>query len=161
MYNAWFCFSMLYTPYCLGFECCHKCCLVMCSPIRCSNHWARREKPLLHSANLTTHLHFVCFLRWLPVTVILIYMTAVVVILLNILIAQMSSTYSIAKKTARLQYDVDRMLIITRLEHSRFHRFVSKFLSTKGRERCGGVLFYGTCRWTGCGFWPFCPKQGI
>ena len=50
---------------------------------------------------------------------------AVVVILLNILIAQMSSTYSEAKKTARLQYDVDRMLIITRLEHSRFQKFVS------------------------------------
>lgn len=52
-------------------------------------------------------------------------MMAVVVILLNILIAQMSSTYSEAKKNARLQYDVDRMLIITRLEHSRFHKFVS------------------------------------
>ena len=57
--------------------------------------------------------------------VILLYMVAVVVILLNILIAQMSSTYSEAKKTARLQYDVDRMLIITRLEHSRFQKFVS------------------------------------
>lgn len=50
-------------------------------------------------------------------------MTAVVVILLNILIAQMSSTYTKAKKTAKLQYDADRMLIITRLEHSRFRRF--------------------------------------
>lgn len=55
--------------------------------------------------------------------VLLIYMTAVVVILLNILIAQMSSTYTKAKKTAKLQYDADRMLIITRLEHSRFRRF--------------------------------------
>jgi len=61
--------------------------------------------------------------KWLPVLVILLYMMAVVVILLNILIAQMSSTYSEAKKTARLQYDVDRMLIITRLEHSRFQKF--------------------------------------
>lgn len=52
-------------------------------------------------------------------------MMAVVVILLNILIAQISSTYCEAKKNARLQYDVDRMLIITRLEHSRFHKFVS------------------------------------
>ena len=29
----------------------------------------------------------------------------------------------------------------------------------------GGVLPYlgymGTCRWTGYGFWPRCPKQGI
>lgn len=66
---------------------------------------------------------------WFPVVVLLIYMTAVVVILLNILIAQMSSTYTKAKKTAKLQYDVDRMLIITRLEHSRFRRFVSFFFS--------------------------------
>lgn len=64
---------------------------------------------------------------WFPVVVLLIYMTAVVVILLNILIAQMSSTYIKAKKTAKLQYDADRMLIITRLEHSRFRRFVSFF----------------------------------
>ena len=69
---------------------------------------------------------------WLPVVLLLIYMTAVVVILLNILIAQMSSTYTKAKKTAKLQYDADRMLIITRLEHSRFRRFVSFFsFSTK------------------------------
>ncbi|CAH3135142.1 unnamed protein product [Porites lobata] len=61
--------------------------------------------------------------NWLPVVLLLIYMTAVVVILLNILIAQMSSTYTKAKKTAKLQYDVDRMLIITRLEYSRFRRF--------------------------------------
>ena len=66
---------------------------------------------------------------WFPVVVLLIYMTAVVVILLNILIAQMSSTYTKAKKTAKLQYDADRMLIITRLEHSRFRRFVSFFFS--------------------------------
>lgn len=61
--------------------------------------------------------------KWLPMFVLLTYMMAVVVILLNILIAQISSTYCEAKKNARLQYDVDRMLIITRLEHSRFHKF--------------------------------------
>ncbi|KAJ7321417.1 hypothetical protein OS493_034990, partial [Desmophyllum pertusum] len=33
------------------------------------------------------------------------------------------NTYSEAKKTARLQYDVDRMLVITRLEHSRLPKF--------------------------------------
>ena len=63
--------------------------------------------------------------RLLPVLVILVYMTAVVVILLNILIAQMSSTYGEARRLARLLYDVDRMFIITRLESSRFHRLVS------------------------------------
>ena len=54
-------------------------------------------------------------------------MAVVIVILLNILIAQMSNTYNEAKKLARLKYDIQRMYIITRLEHSRLHRFVSSF----------------------------------
>jgi hypothetical protein len=53
-------------------------------------------------------------------------MAMVIVILLNILIAQLSYTYAEAKKMAKLQYDIDRVLIVTRLEHSRFSRFVSK-----------------------------------
>ena len=52
-------------------------------------------------------------------------MGMVVVILLNILIAQLSYTYAEAKKTAKLQYAVDRMFIVSRLETSRFARFVS------------------------------------
>ena len=52
-------------------------------------------------------------------------MAMVVVILLNILIAQLSTTYEDARKIARLQYDVDRMRIITRLESSRLESFVS------------------------------------
>lgn len=71
---------------------------------------------------------FVLTHRWLPIIVILSYMAVVIVILLNILIAQMSDTYNEAKKLARLKYDVQRMHIITRLEHSRLrklHRFVN------------------------------------
>ena len=52
-------------------------------------------------------------------------MAMVIVILLNVLIAQLSFTYSEAKSNAKLQYAVDRMIIVTRLEHSRFARFVS------------------------------------
>ena len=51
-------------------------------------------------------------------------MAMVIVIMLNILIAQMSYTYSEAKRTAKLQYAVDTMLIIARLEYSRFARWV-------------------------------------
>ena len=51
-------------------------------------------------------------------------MAMVIVIMLNILIAQMSYTYSEAKRTDKLQYAVDTMLIITRLEYSRFARWV-------------------------------------
>ena len=46
----------------------------------------------------------------------LAYMGTVIVILLNILIAQMSTTYTQAKRVARLEYDVDRILLLTRME---------------------------------------------
>ena len=46
----------------------------------------------------------------------LAYMGTVLVILLNILIAQMSTTYTQAKRMARLEYDVDRILLLTRME---------------------------------------------
>ena len=45
-------------------------------------------------------------------------------ILLNILVAQMSTTYTQARKVARLEYDVDRILQLTRME--RFPFLVSK-----------------------------------
>ena len=48
-----------------------------------------------------------------------------IVILLNILIAQMSTTYTQAKKVARLEYDVDRISLLTRME--RFPFLVSKW----------------------------------
>ena len=48
------------------------------------------------------------------------YMGTVTVILLNILVAQMSTTYTKAKKVARLEYDVDRILQLTRMERFPF-----------------------------------------
>ena len=39
------------------------------------------------------------------------YMGTVTVILLNILVAQMSTTYTQARKVARLEYDVDRITL--------------------------------------------------
>lgn len=68
---------------------------------------------------------FLCFVSWLAILILLAYMAMVVVILLNVLIAQLSYTYSEAKRNAKLQYAIDRMRIVTRLEHSRFARFVS------------------------------------
>ena len=47
-------------------------------------------------------------------------MGTVTVILLNILIAQMSTTYTQAKKVARLEYDVDRILQLIRMERFPF-----------------------------------------
>ena len=57
------------------------------------------------------------------------YMGTVIVILLNILIAQMSTTYTQAKKVARLEYDVDRISLLTRME--RFPFLVSKWQRTE------------------------------
>jgi len=62
-------------------------------------------------------------------------MTMVIAIFLNILIAQLSDTYSEAKKTAKLQYAIDTMVIVTRLEHSR----LSKWVRTSETKLSGGI----------------------
>ncbi|XP_022809422.1 uncharacterized protein LOC111346398 [Stylophora pistillata] len=58
--------------------------------------------------------------NWLSIVLMMAYMGTVTVILLNILIAQMSTTYIQAKKVARLEYDVDRILQLTRMERFPF-----------------------------------------
>ena len=68
-----------------------------------------------------TNNFLICFsCSWLSILVMLAYMGTVIVILLNILIAQMSTTYIQAKKVARLEYDVDRILQLTRMERFPF-----------------------------------------
>ncbi|XP_022810216.1 transient receptor potential cation channel subfamily V member 2-like isoform X1 [Stylophora pistillata] len=59
-------------------------------------------------------------INWLSILLLLTYMGTVIVILLNILIAQMSTTYIQAKKVARLEYDVDRILQLMRMERCPF-----------------------------------------
>ncbi|CAH3129400.1 unnamed protein product, partial [Pocillopora meandrina] len=58
--------------------------------------------------------------NWLSVLLMMAYMGTVTVILLNILVAQMSTTYTQAKKVAHLEYDVDRILQLTRMERFPF-----------------------------------------
>ena len=72
---------------------------------------------------------FFFFCSWLSILLMLSYMGTVIVILLNILIAQMSTTYTQAKKVARLEYDVDRISLLTRME--RFPFLVSKWQRTE------------------------------
>ena len=79
-------------------------------------------------SNNSTILHFF-FCSWLSILLMLSYMGTVIVILLNILIAQMSTTYTQAKKVARLEYDVDRISLLTRME--RFPFLVSKWQRTE------------------------------
>ena len=56
-------------------------------------------------------------------------MGVVIVILLNVLIAQLSYTYSEAKKIAKLQYAADVIRNVTRLEYSRFKCLVGIVLA--------------------------------
>ena len=68
-------------------------------------------------------------------------MAMVTVILLNVLIAQLRDTYSEAKSNAKLQYAIDRIVIVTRTEYSRFARFVSVFIvvsaeNVRGSSAC-------------------------
>ncbi|XP_067038362.1 transient receptor potential cation channel subfamily V member 1-like [Acropora muricata] len=60
--------------------------------------------------------------NWLAILIILSYMGMVIVILLNVLIAQLSYTYSEAKSNVKLQYAIDRIVIVTRIEYSRLAR---------------------------------------
>nr|XP_058966812.1 transient receptor potential cation channel subfamily A member 1-like [Pocillopora verrucosa] len=65
--------------------------------------------------------------NWLSTLLMLAYMGTVLVVLLNILIAQMSTTYIQAKKVARLEYDVDRILQLTRIERFPFLNLRMKY----------------------------------
>lgn len=77
---------------------------------------------------------------WLSILILLAYMAMVIVILLNILIAQLSYTYSEAKKTAKLQYAIDTMFIVTRLEYSRYLRWVSNALTLLKCLECHSIF---------------------
>ncbi|RMX51333.1 hypothetical protein pdam_00021892 [Pocillopora damicornis] len=70
--------------------------------------------------------------NWLSILLMLAYMGTVIVILLNILIAQMSTTYIQAKKVARLEYDVDRILQLTRMERFPFLNLRVKYYKKGG-----------------------------
>eukprot|EP00794_Sanderia_malayensis_P018139 gene18139-19949_t len=58
--------------------------------------------------------------NWFAIIVILSGMMVILVFLLNILIAQLSSTYEERRQNASLEYDIDKALFLTRLENSRF-----------------------------------------
>ena len=69
---------------------------------------------------LSQSLVYILCYSWLSILLMLAYMGTVLVILLNILIAQMSTAYIQAKKVARVEYDVDRILQLTRMERFPF-----------------------------------------
>ena len=56
--------------------------------------------------------------------IILTSMMVIIVFLVNILIAQLSTTYEAQKENALLEFDIDKALFVTRLENSRFKFWV-------------------------------------
>ena len=71
------------------------------------------------------------------IVILLSYMGVVIVVLLNILIAQLSDTYGEAKKLSKLQYAADTMRIVTRLEYSRCLSWVGiRTLRLRSFARC-------------------------
>ena len=94
-----------------------------------SKFWLTRLAYLCLDCQITLLFFSIFFCSWLSIVLMLSYMGTVIVILLNILIAQMSTTYTQAKKVARLEYDVDRISLLTRME--RFPFLVSKWQRTE------------------------------
>ena len=68
-------------------------------------------------------------------------MAMVSLILLNVLIAQLSYTYSEAKSNAKLQYAIDRIVTVTRIEYSRFSRFVSGFKAINSQDFADCLIY--------------------
>jgi len=54
------------------------------------------------------------------ILIILIGLLVIMLFLINILIAQLTTTYERSKDNARLEYDISKALFVTRLENSRF-----------------------------------------
>ena len=84
----------------------------------CSRDYNREGGFVLESLQFFNPSGVSC--SWLSILLMMAYMGTVTVILLNILTAQMSTTYTQVKKVARLEYDVDRILQLTRMERFPF-----------------------------------------
>ncbi|XP_062500501.1 uncharacterized protein LOC134177743, partial [Corticium candelabrum] len=55
---------------------------------------------------------------WLGVVIILLFMVAVIVVLLNVLIAQLSDTYQNVQSDAQRELEINRAWIMARIEHN-------------------------------------------
>lgn len=58
--------------------------------------------------------------RWLGVAIYLAFLFLVIVVLLNLLIAQMSDTYSSVQQDAQRSLAINRAWIVARVEHNSF-----------------------------------------
>ncbi len=65
-------------------------------------------------------INYLFFRSAFVIVIILASMLTIIVFLLNILIAQLSSTYESQLEMAQLEFDIDKALFVTRLENSRF-----------------------------------------
>ena len=116
-------------------------CLGVCSAPR--NQFGLNHCYVLCGTKFVLWSHLSC--SWLSILLMLAYMGTVIVILLNILIGQMSTTYTQAKRVARLEYDVDRILLLTRMERCLF--LVCKRHGVDRVERVCARALFGACAW--------------
>ena len=59
-----------------------------------------------------------CSCRWFGVIVYIVFLFLVVVVLLNLLIAQMSDTYGSVQQDAQRSLAINRAWIVARVEHN-------------------------------------------
>ncbi len=72
-------------------------------------------------------LKFCCnYCRWLGVFIYLLFLFLVIVVLLNLLIAQMSDTYGSVQQDAQRSLAINRAWIVARVEHNSFLARVSR-----------------------------------
>ena len=68
---------------------------------------------------------FLSTTRWLGVIIYLAFLFMVIVVLLNLLIAQMSDTYANVQLDAQRSLAINRAWIVARVEHNTLLRIVS------------------------------------
>ena len=67
----------------------------------------------IHTRAIVSHAH-----RWFGVIMYTIFLFLVIVVLLNLLIAQMSDTYGSVQQDAQRSLAINRALIVARVEHN-------------------------------------------
>lgn len=103
--------------------------MIMCgysNQLNHSNHDSYTAYDYYDYSNQSNHLnHDSPIPSAFAIMMILIAMLVIMLFLINILIAQLTTTYDSAKQNARLEFDISKALFVTRIENSRFKCLVS------------------------------------
>ena len=83
------------------------------------------DTALMSSKQFKQPMPFLSTTRWLGVIIYLAFLFMVIVVLLNLLIAQMSDTYANVQLDAQRSLAINRAWIVARVEHNTLLRIVS------------------------------------